>query len=90
MADKVEKNLLFTAIYIPNYKQQLDFKGYVKSISSINNEGAFDILPMHENFVTVLSGNLVIVDESGKKREIQVERALLEASNNLVKVFVEF
>ena len=90
MADKLANNLLFTAIYIPSYKQPLDFKGYVKSISSVNSEGAFDILPMHENFVTVINGNLVIVDESGKKREFQVERALLEASENVVKVFVEF
>ncbi len=90
MARNNQKNLLFTAVYAPNYKKHLDFRGYVQSLSSVNSEGAFDVLPMHENFVTVFSGNMILVDEGGQRREFMLGRALLEASNNIVKVFVEF
>ena len=93
MADvntNMRKDAFFALIYAPNYKKHLDFAGYVRSISSVNSEGNFDVLPMHENFVTLLLGKLVVVDEKGKSLEFQVEQALLEASNNLVRVYVDF
>ena len=90
MAQSSAKNLLFATIFSPNYKKQLDFSGYARSLSSYNSEGAFDILPLHENFVTILRGSITIIDESGVKREFKVGQALVEASNNLVKVFVDF
>ena len=77
-------------VYPPNYKSEFLFHGLVKSISSTNSEGAFDILPMHENFVTTLRDKVVIVDDKDKTHEFNVGRAVLEASENLVKVFVEF
>jgi len=93
MADvntNIRKDAFFVVIYAPNYKAQFNFQGYVRSLSSVNSEGNFDLLPLHENFVTILSGKLGIVDEKGKSLEFQVDRALLEASNNLVKVYVDF
>ena len=90
MADKIASKLYYAAIFSPNYKKELDFRGYIQSLSSNNSEGAFDVLPLHENFVTILYGDLVIVDDAGQSRSFQVDRAVLEASNNIVKVFVEF
>lgn len=90
MAEELSKNKFYAAVMPPSYKGHLAFAGFVKSLSSVNSEGNFDILPMHENFVTMLAGPIVIVDEVGRRREFNVEKALVEASNNLVKVFVEF
>jgi F0F1-type ATP synthase epsilon subunit len=93
MADinqKIRSDAFYTVIIAPNYKKQLGFSGYVRSISGVNSEGNFDVLPLHENFVTILSGKLLVVDEAGRRLEFAVERALLEASNNLVKVYVDF
>ena len=84
------RDAFYTVISAPSYKKQLDFQGYIRSISAHNSEGVFDVLSLHENFVTILSGKLVIVDEGGKGFELQVDWALLEASNNLVKVYVDF
>ena len=39
------------AVYIRD-PQQLVYKGIVKSISAINSKGLFDILGVHENFIT--------------------------------------
>lgn len=81
----------FTAvIFPPNYKKNYAFRGKIRSFSSQNSEGPFDILPEHENFVTVAHDKITMVDLAGKKIEIVIEKAVLEASNNLVKVFIEF
>ena len=75
---------------VPNYKEQMAYEGFVKSLTSSNSEGTFDILPMHENFVTVVEGKVVVVDEGGKTRDFEVGKAVIEASNNFIKVFVQF
>ena len=77
-------------IFPPNYKKNYAFRGKVKSFSSQNSEGPFDILPEHENFVTVANDKITMVDLEGKKIEMPIGKAVLEASNNLVKVFIEF
>lgn len=86
----VSQDHMQALIFPPNYKKQFKFKGKVKSISSFNSEGPFDVLPMHENFVTMINQKVVMVDEAGNKREFALEKALLEASNNIVKIFIEF
>ena len=83
------KNRFYISLAPPNYKKHLAYKGYVKSLSATNSEGKFDILPMHENFLTMLTGPIRIVDESGNTHEIDVDKALIDASNNIVKIFVE-
>ena len=83
-------NLFFTSVFAPNYKNSLSYSGYVRSLSSVNEKGPFDILPMHENFMTVVLGNVVLVDEDGRRLEFNVGQAVIEASGNLVKVFVNY
>lgn len=90
MTEVVFKETFFAAIFSPTYKRNLEFRGNIKSLSSAGSEGSFDILPLHENFLSIVNGPVVIVDEAGKKHEINVEKALVEVSNNIVKVFVDF
>ena len=90
MAQELNSNKFYAIVMPPSYKGHLAYRGFVKSLSSVNNEGKFDILPLHENFASIVNGPILIVDEAGNKREIAVDIAFVEASNNLVKVFVEF
>jgi len=83
-------NVLYTAIFAPSYKKQLVFSGYARSFSSSDEKGRYDILPGHENFVTVARGSAVIFDESGKRLEFTLGSAVVEVSENIVKVFVDF
>lgn len=87
-----ENNLtLNTIVYIPNYfDQTAAFRGKAKSVSGINAEGPFDILPEHENFVTTIKDKLTIIDTKDKKIEFPLGKGLIEATNNQVKVFIEF
>ena len=90
MAQEPRGDKFYTAVMPPSYKEHLVYSGFVKSLSGTNSEGNFDILPLHENFASLIDGPILIVDENGNRRELAVGKALVEASNNLVKVFVEF
>lgn len=90
MADATRPDLLYTVIYSPNYKKELRFAGYTRSFSSVNEKGPFDILPQHENFLSAISGWILLEDDKGVKRQFTVENAVVEASGNLVKVFVGY
>lgn len=90
MADATRPDLLYTVIYSPNYKKELRFAGYTRSFSSVNEKGPFDILPSHENFVSAISGQILLEDDKGVKRQFMVENAVVEASDNFVKVFVGY
>ena len=91
MADIGNLPEVFYAVFLtPNYKKELLFSGYVKSLSSFTNEGAFDVLPLHENFVTIVRDKVVVVDKVGNRLEFVLGRALLAVTDNVVKVFVEF
>ncbi|MEK7581369.1 MAG: hypothetical protein AAB512_03740 [Patescibacteria group bacterium] len=83
-------NLFYIAIFAPNYKNKLSYGGYVKSLSCVNEKGPFDLLPMHENFATVVLGNVIIVDEFDKRVEIPLQKAVLDVSNNVAKLFVDY
>lgn len=86
----IKPNTLYLSIFSPNYKSNLEFSGYIKSLSSINEKGPFDILPTHENLATVATGMIVVVDEADKRIEFNVQKAVVDVSDNLVKVFVEY
>lgn len=90
MAELRNSDSFFTVVYSPSYKKHLAFSGKVRSLSSANSEGNFDILPLHENFISIVNGPVVIVDENGKRQEVSVEKALVEVSSNIVKVFVDY
>lgn len=89
-ASNADGGLLRVEIISPSYKSKLEYQGLAQSVTSTNSEGTFDVLPMHENFVTLLTGPVIVVDERGSRREFKVGTAVLEASGNVVRIFVEF
>lgn len=47
--------------------QQTFFEGEILSVSSKNTQGAFDILPEHANFITVIENSPIVVRTQGQK-----------------------
>lgn len=64
------------------------YDGPAAAVSSVNKIGPFDILPEHENFITLLKEKVVIHGVDGKDTEIPCENGLLEVSENVVRVFL--
>lgn len=66
---------------------QMIFRGMAKSFSSINDQGKFDILPDHQNFISIIKNYMIIRTTSGKNHHIDIEEAVLHLKNNKLVVF---
>lgn len=66
------------------------YDGQAYSLSSANKSGPFDILPDHAQFVSLLDNATVTVhQEDDKTQSYTVNRGLISARGNEVKVFVD-
>lgn len=64
------------------------FKGKVSSLSSTNQKGVFDILPLHANFITLVNQKVTVVTDQGLTQEIIVSNGILRFSENAVEIFL--
>lgn len=69
-------------------RQGVVYEGELYALTSFNNKGAFDILPEHTNFVTMVSNKVVLHKTDGRDDEINVDNGVLLVENNQVKVFL--
>lgn len=83
---RMDKNLELDVIVMSSSKTY--FLGKAKSVSSKNKVGPFDVLPMHENFISMLYDKVTVVKPGGEKEEIACEHGILEVSENRVRVFL--
>ena len=81
-------NRLFVIVYLSSSPEKPSFKGFVKSISSFDVKGPFDVLPQHENFVTQFGRELKLVTEEGEKVSYPVKDGVLEVANNIARAFL--
>lgn len=73
-------------VYAP-YKVYYDDQA--ESISAENNTGAFDILPQHHNFMTLLSPCTIVVRNEGEEEKITIQRGIMHVKKNAVIVFLD-
>lgn len=69
-------------------KQDIIFDDFVKAVSSFNEQGVFDILPMHENFISIIKNVLIIHQKTGDKYEIKVTDGVLKAYENNINIYI--
>lgn len=83
----VEKtsNSLTVEIITPN---NIVLKEDVYSVSSLNEEGMYDILPLHENFITILREKIKIFYVNGKVEDLEVKEGVQRVRNGKVEIFV--
>ena len=74
-------------VIVASSKQNF-YEGEAKSVSSVNSVGPFDILPRHENFISLIFKKISIVDSSSQKHELVIDKGLLEVSQDRVRIFV--
>ncbi len=65
------------------------FDGDAQSISAINDTGAFDILPKHHNFMTLINtGDVIVRSEKGEEK-IPIQRGIMHVKADEVVVFLD-
>lgn len=68
--------------------QQLILDAEAQSVSSKNSQGAFDILPQHANFITVVESSPVVVTIKGQKPlTFKFPVAIIHVTDNKVDIY---
>ena len=80
----MDKDLLKVQIISPQKKL---FEGQCSSVSSVNSVGPFDVLPEHENFISLIK-QYVSVISNGQAKKFEIKDAVLKAQANQIYVFV--
>lgn len=84
-----EKLLEVEVFWLPITKEVF-FEGKAKSVSSENQLGKFDILPEHENFISLIFNELVIITDKGERLSYKFKKGVLKVAQNRVKIFLGF
>jgi F0F1-type ATP synthase epsilon subunit len=69
-------------------KDGILFEGQIKSLTSYNDKGRFDILGLHANFISIIYKSIVIVDAKGDKKEMTIQKALLKNKSDNLEIYL--
>ncbi|OGH23311.1 MAG: hypothetical protein A2958_00070 [Candidatus Levybacteria bacterium RIFCSPLOWO2_01_FULL_38_13] len=69
-------------------KEGVTFDDKVKAFTSFNEKGIFDVLPQHENFISVIKDKIIIHKASGEDQEIKIDNGVLKVYENEAHVFL--
>jgi len=74
-------------IYSPS---KVYYDGKAASLSAKNETGPFDILPLHHNFITLLSAGTIVVGTSGSaEQRFDITNGLLHVKDNVATIFID-
>jgi F0F1-type ATP synthase epsilon subunit len=63
------------------------FDGDVTAISSYNEVGLFDVLPLHENFISLIKTK-IILHNGATQQELKIESGLLKVKESKVNIYL--
>lgn len=69
-------------------RENVLFDGQVDRISSFNEIGAFDVYPMHANFISILGKQLTLYNKHEKVKELKFEQAVMKVKKDVVYIFL--
>ena len=69
-------------------REGIKFEGEVRSVSSVNASGPFDVLPTHSNFICLIKRRLSIIAASGKKTEFNVDSGVIQVLKDKVNIYL--
>lgn len=69
-------------------REKVLFRGEVKSFTSINSRGEFDVLSEHANFISIINKKCVINKLDGSMIEIIIDEGVMRVYNNTVSVYL--
>lgn len=64
------------------------FEGEAEAVSSLNQKGLFDILPLHANFISLISKSVIIHLRDKEPKEIPIETGVLKIRDDNIEIYV--
>lgn len=71
-------------------KDGILFEGQARALTSINEKGIFDVLPLHENFISVINDFVRIHKTDGQVTDIKITSGVINVKENDVNIYVGF
>lgn len=69
-------------------KEGVSFNDSVKAVTSFNEKGIFDVLPEHENFISVIKDKIIIHTKDGGIKEMKIDNGVLKVYGNEAHIFL--
>jgi F0F1-type ATP synthase epsilon subunit len=69
-------------------REYVIYDGMVGAITSMNDTGEFDILPFHQNFISLIKQKLVFSPLTGDPTQVAMDYGILHVNRNRVRVFL--
>ena len=70
-------------------REKVIFRNMVKSLTSNNKKGVFDILPQHANFITMIENKIIIRRNDIPDTVIPVNTGVLKVWRNQVEIYLD-
>ena len=69
-------------------REGIIFSGAVKTVTSNNERGRFDVLSYHANFISLIKDYVEYVTQDGKKVNLPIRDAVMKINDNKVNVYM--
>ncbi len=69
-------------------RKEVMFDNFAYSITSVNKNGFFDILPFHANMVSLIEGTVVVDKGLPTEKSIKVDKGILTVLADNVKIYL--
>ncbi len=86
---KPNKKNRIISIVIKN-KDGVLYEGEASAVTSINEKGVFDILALHENFISLVKDFIRIHKLNKEIQEIKIDQGIVKVAANKINVYVGF
>ena len=67
-------------------KDRVLYNGNAYAVTAVNDKGIFDILPQHENFISLIKDKVIIRKTQKENQEIKIENGLVRVYKDKVYV----
>lgn len=68
--------------------QEVMYEGEADRVTSRNEEGPFDVFPLHANFISIIKDKVVLYKDGHLIKEIKVEKAVMKVKKDEVHIFL--
>ena len=69
-------------------KQGILYDQQIEAVTSKNDKGIFDILPRHENFISVIKENIILHRKINESQEMKIENGIMRVYKNNVNIYI--
>lgn len=85
MDEKTSRNSIRVVI---RNRENVLFDEEITAISSYNEKGLFDVLPLHANFISIIKEALILHKGGKDKQEMKIDGGVLRVHENQVQIYL--